>query len=392
MAQYIQGHKYITIHHTVTAPAATKADLPALARSMEGYHKTKSYAQAYKTGGEFGYYYLSYHYLFAQDGSYIQVHDTKYQRVHATDTARGNTSHNRHGTAIAVVGNMDNTKPSAALIEGIAKLCAELEKKYKISFAIRGHKETALYANSAGTIYYPEKTGVYYTACPGAFMGTSKSGVVKQIINRTNELLEEKPWYEVVTKKDIKLTNPKTAYLYNIDSGEKVKTYIVNSIVDTQYELGDYYITQYSVSKKTKLGFRKSEWEKYVVPEITEPDELEKEIERLMKEIKAVQRSYEVAMSDLEERNQDLEELKTQAIKDKRTIEDQDIAVKEKEVIIGRLEADIEWMEEQEGKLKGQIKELEKSLEAASNVSIEQMSWSEVFSGVLAKLVGKKPE
>lgn len=392
MAQYIQGHKYITIHHTVTAPAATKDDLPTIARSIENYHKTKSYAATYKTGGEFGYFYASYHYLFAQDGSYIQLHDTKYQRVHATDSARGTSSHNRHGIAIAIAGNMDNTRPSPALIEGIAKLCAKLEKQYKISFAIRGHKETALYASASGTLYYPEKTGVYYTACPGAFMGTSKSGVVKSIITKTNELLEEKPWYEAVVAKELKLYNPETAYLYNMDSKEKVKTYLPNSVVDVQFELGDYYLTQYSVTQKVKNGFSKGEWKLYDASEVSDIEKLRNEITRLTQELSAVQKGYDQLSKDLEEKNITIDQLRTQAVKDKKAYGDLEVKMAEKKVVIKRLEDDIKWMEDQEELLKDKITELEKSLETCSQVTISQLSWSEIFSGVLSKLTGKEPK
>lgn len=392
MSQYIQGHKYITIHHTVTAPAATKDDLPTIARSIENYHKTKSYAEAYKTGGEFGYFYAQYHYLFAQDGSYIQLHDTKYQRVHATDSARGTSSHNNHGISIGIVGNMDNTRPSAILLESISQLCAKLEKQYKVNFAIRGHKETALYVSASGTLYYPEKTGVYYTACPGAFMGTSKSGAIKDIINRTNQLLEEKPWYETVTEKELKLTNPEIAYLYNIDSKEKIKTYMANSVIDVKYEFGDYYLTQYSVTQKVKNGFKKGEWKIYNASEVSDLEKLRNEITRLTQELSAAQKGYDQLNKDLEEKNITIDQLRAQAIKDKKSYEDLELQMSEKKVIIKRLESDVKWMEDQEKELKGEIEELEKSLETCSQVAIPQMSWSEIFSGVLSKLTGKEPE
>jgi hypothetical protein len=405
MAQYIQSHKYITVHHTVTAAATTKANLPALAASMENHHKTKSWAEAYKTGGEFGYSYLSYHYLFAQDGSYIQVHDTKYQRVHATDTVRGAASHNRHGIAIAIVGNMSVTPPSAALIHGIAKLCAELEKHYGVNFAIRAHKETAVRIVGS-TVYYPERTGVYYTECAGNHMGVSSSGVIRTIINKTNELLQEKPWYETVTKQDRKLTNDNMAYLYNIDTQEKLKTFMPNSVIETAYVLGDYYITQFSVTNKTKYGFKKGEWKDYVIPPSVPPTPeedpvkvleervkfLEKEITRLEKERKAAEGSYKNAVETIEQKNIEISDINSTNKNLREQIKDLEIVIIEKDTLMKRLESDIEWCDEQMEKLREEIKELEKSLENCSSKTIQEMEWSEIFSGVLAKLTGKKPE
>ena len=386
MAKYIQGYKYITIHHTVTTPTATKADLPALARSIETYHKTKSYAETYKTGGEFGYYYIQYHYLFAQDGSYIQVQDTKYQRVHATDTARGESSHNLHGIALATVGNMSTTAPSAALKEGQAQLCAALEKKYGVSFAIRGHKETAVYVKD-GVVYYPEKTGVYYTSCPGNYMGTSKSGAIKEIIDRTNAILTQKPWYETVVPKKIRLTNPATSYLYAIDTQEKIKEYAPNSVIGTDYTWQDYYLTEFSVSNKIKNGFKMSEWKEYV-PE----DNLEtckQEVQLLQAELAALQTSYEALLLDLTEKNETIDELNTEIKRLNGQIKALEIQVSEKDIIIRRLEEDIKFCEEQEIEYKKQIKQLEDDLAACSTRTIVEMEWSEILAGVLAKLRAK---
>lgn len=381
--QYIQSHKYITLHHTVTSPAYTKADLPTLAKSMEAFHKTKSWAEDYKTGGEFGYSYLSYHYLFALDGSYIQIHDTKYMRIHATDSARRVNSHNLHGIAIAVVGNLDNTVPSQALINGIAALCAELEKKYKISFAIRGHKETAVYVNSAGTVFYPEKTGVFYTSCPGAYMGTSNSGVVKQIIDKTNELLTTKPWYETVTQKVVQLTNDKVAYLYNIDTGEKIKEYPAKSVVGTDYILGDYYITNYSVVNKTKNGFKNGEWKEYVPGDNLE--DCKKEVERLNAELSALNKSYVLLLTNLEEKNTQLDDLSMEKVTLKKDLETANLEVSQKGIIIDRQEADIKWLEEQIEILKREKKKLQEDLAGCSSLAIESLTWAEIFSGILAK-------
>lgn len=387
MARYIQGYKYITIHHTVTSPAKTKADLPALAKSIEAYHKTKSYAEIYKTGGEFGYYYAQYHYLFAQDGSYIQLHDTKYQRVHATDSARGDTSHNLHGIALAIAGNMDTTAPSAALQEGLSKLSAELERKYKVSFAIRGHKETAVYVKD-GVVYYPEKTGVYYTACPGAYMGTSKAGVIKNIIARTNELLVTKPWYEVATPKKIRLTNPKTAYLYAIDTQEKVKEYPANSVIGTDYIWEDYYITEFSINNKIKNGFKKAEWQEYLPEENLETCKLE--VQMLQGELAALKTSYDALSVALEEKNNLIDESNFEITRLKDSVKKLEFQIVDKDIVIKRLNEDIAFCDDQELDYKAQIQQLKTELEKCASQGIVNTPWPEIFSGILAKLKGTK--
>lgn len=405
MAQYIQSHKFITIHHAVTASAQTKSDLAPIAASIERQHSQKSWAQTFKTGGEFGYSYAPYHYLFALDGSYIQLHDTKYQRVHATDSARGTMSHNRHGIAISVAANLSVTVPSDKLINGIARLCADLEKQYRVSFAIRAHKETALGVIN-GVLYYPERTGVFYTQCAGNHMGTSQSGLIRTIINKTNEMLKEKPWYETVTKQDKKLVNDQIAYLYNIDTQEKIKTYMPNSVIETAYVLGDYYITQFSVTNKTKNGFKKSEWKDYIVPPpVPNPPEddkeetvaermkfLEEELKRKEKEYKALEDSYAASVRTIESKNGQIENINIEMGQLRNQIKDLEIVIIEKDTIIKRLEDDVKWCDDQIDNHKEEIEKLEKSLENCSKKTIVEMEWSEIFSGVLAKLTSKKPE
>jgi DNA repair exonuclease SbcCD ATPase subunit len=192
--------------------------------------------------------------------------------------------------------------------------------------------------------------------------------------------------------KELKLYNPETAYLYNMDSKEKVKTYLPNSVVDVQFELGDYYLTQYSVTQKVKNGFNKGEWKLYDASEVSDIEKLRNEITRLTQELSAVQKGYDQLSKDLEEKNITIDQLRTQAVKDKKAYGDLEVKMAEKKVVIKRLEDDIKWMEDQEELLKDKITELEKSLETCSQVTISQLSWSEIFSGVLSKLTGKEPK
>lgn len=379
MGKYIQGYKFITIHHTVTSAAKTAADLPALARSMENYHATMPWAEEFKTGGEFGYSYIEYDYLFAMNGEYIQVQDPKYIRIHASDSARGANSHNLHGIPIAIVGNMEIDSPSQALIDGIARLCAELEKKYKVDFIIKGHKETALYADAYGNLYYPEVTGVYYTSCPGKNMGLSTSGAVKKIIDRTNAFLTEKPWYESVVKTPLKLINPKDANLYAIDSGAIVKPYPANTQIGVDYTWNGYYLTEYSVANKIKNGFKMSEWNLYM-PEPT-TTELKAEIDRLNGELKALQASYKISQDSLEDKSFEIEELNF----DMNKLKEED---KAKDAQIVSLTNDVAWQDDK-------IAELEKELAESTPILVEELPWGTIITGILKKLTGlkeKKPE
>lgn len=172
-ANIIRGHKYITIHHSAVSPGASNLSvLKQRARSYERSHKNRAVAKSWpsKTDGKYGFFWISYHYLISKNGDVLQVQNTKFQRIHATDSGRGSKSHNLHGIAICFDGNYQNEAVTQKQIEAAGKLIYDLEKKYKVSFIVRGHKQTALLA----------------TSCPGVNMGDNRSGAIHKIIKFTN--------------------------------------------------------------------------------------------------------------------------------------------------------------------------------------------------------------
>lgn len=173
-AQLLADIKFVTIHHTATGLAQNKQDLKSQANAIERYHKDKAIANSWsaKTDGEYGYYWIEYHYLIAQDGSFLQVQDTKWMRIHAGDWSKGKDSHNQHGVAICFVGNFENDIPTVDSLKSAGFIIAELERKIKKEVKVKGHKDTSIPA----------------TACPGKNLYAK----IKDIINYANnpELIE----------------------------------------------------------------------------------------------------------------------------------------------------------------------------------------------------------
>lgn len=152
-ARLLTDIKFVTIHHTATGLAQNINDLKSQANAIERYHKDKAIANSWsaKTDGEYGYYWIEYHYLIAQDGSFLQVQDTKWMRIHAGDWSKGKDSHNQHGVAICFVGNFEKDTPSEASLKTAGWLINRLEKAIKKEVYVKGHREVSLVA----------------TACPG---------------------------------------------------------------------------------------------------------------------------------------------------------------------------------------------------------------------------------
>jgi hypothetical protein len=162
--------------------------------------------------------------------------------------------------------NYENETPTDKQKEVLAQLIARFEKQYKVNVTVRGHKEVAQTA----------------TSCPGKNIGTSSSGWLKTVIARANEILTAKPWYETVVPSVMKMINDNVAYLYGIDTGEKIKEYAKGTQIGVDYTLGDYYLTAYSVEKQIKNGFKKVDWKLFVEePEV--PPVVETECERQLK-------------------------------------------------------------------------------------------------------------
>lgn len=160
--------KNIAIHHSaVNPPAMNMTELKARAKSHNNYHKTKSIGWNNTTPGEFGYPYIRYHYMIAQDGSVLQVQHEKYVLYHSGDGSTG--QFNYWGLAIMLEGNYEITKPTEAQMKSLVLLIRAIEKRYNIDPKVRGHREISA-----------------TTSCPGANIGTSKSGWLKQVIANVN--------------------------------------------------------------------------------------------------------------------------------------------------------------------------------------------------------------
>lgn len=190
-ANKLKKIKYVTIHHSVTAKAADINDLRAQAAVMERYHRQKRIAKSYpsKTNNEFGYSWIAYHYLIAQNGDSLQVQSLEWQRVHATDTRRGVKSHNLYGVSVCFVGNFDTKRPSEASLKAAGRIVREIEKKHKVNVTVLGHKHTAVFA----------------TACPGRFLDSVVKTKIVKYANKPPKT--EKPSPEADNSKTIKALN-----------------------------------------------------------------------------------------------------------------------------------------------------------------------------------------
>lgn len=165
--------KYAAIHHSSVMPgAADKAQAERRARSYDSYHASKSYA--IETNGEYGFKYVSYHYLIARNGYVLKLQHPKYVRYHATDNFRGSKSYNLWGLAILLDGNFEVETPTSAQLESAARVIANFNRANNVKLEIKGHKETSL-------------TG---TDCPGKNMGlsTQSNSNLRKIIRRASIL------------------------------------------------------------------------------------------------------------------------------------------------------------------------------------------------------------
>ena len=216
-ARLLEDIKFVTIHHTATGLAQNKQDLIAQANAIERYHREKAIANGWasRTGGEFGYFFIEYHYLVAQNGEFLQVQDTKYQRIHAGDYSKGKDSHNQHGVAICFVGNFENDIPSIDSLKTAGFLIAELEKKIKKEVRVKGHKDTSIPA----------------TACPGK----NSYAKIKDIVNYANnpELIEPEDPCQVKIREATKELD-KLCKEYKAERDEAVKTVLDRDITIQQ--------------------------------------------------------------------------------------------------------------------------------------------------------------
>lgn len=245
--------KNIAIHHSaVNPPAMNMTELKARATAHNNYHKAKSEMWNNTTPGEYGYPYIRYHYMIAQDGSVLQVQHEKYVLYHSGDGATG--QFNYWGIAIMLEGNYETAQPTDAMMKSLVLLIRDIEKRYGINPQVRGHKEISA-----------------TTSCPGVNIGTSQSGWLKNVINNVNDPSYPHPidW----TTEAIKLPQT-TEYelirdtaLFNIDTGERVKEFKKGDRLDLDYQYKNFLLTAWSFDRKIKNGFRLEDLTVYTAPQ-----------------------------------------------------------------------------------------------------------------------------
>ncbi len=138
-----QGWKYIVVHHSATSSGSVNA--------FHQFHTRQGY------GG------IAYHFVIGNghgmgDGE-VQETFRWQQQAAGTHVSVNAWDHNVFGIGICLVGNMENTLPSAAQLAALKNLISRLQKTYQIpSDNIVGHKHV-LYDDASGKMEQ--------TACPG---------------------------------------------------------------------------------------------------------------------------------------------------------------------------------------------------------------------------------
>ena len=304
--------KNITIHHSAVNPPATNLnELKARAASHNNYHKANSVAWNNTTPGEYGYNWIRYHYMIAQDGSVLQTQHEKYA-LYANGDGTGSTSFNITAVNIMFEGNYDTAKPTEAMMLAAVQLIRQIEKRYNIDPKVRVHKELS-------------STG---TACPGSNLGTSKSGWVQQLIANVNNKNYPAPtdWRTEAKKlpqKTTYITNKATA-LFEIDTGKRVSEFTKGTKIDVDYEYKDYLITAWSYERQIKNGFKKADLDVYSEPvqpppptQPIDPCKVEKElIKKLEIDIAALEKKIADYRRKLTDRENEIIDLKDKLASD----------------------------------------------------------------------------
>lgn len=109
--------KWITVHHSVFAPATTKLSdsLDVVRRIQREHVDGQNYAD------------IGYHFLIDRAGRVIEGRRLKWQGAHA-----GNSSTNRGNVGICLLGNFETEHPSPKALASLDKLVLELQTKLRI--------------------------------------------------------------------------------------------------------------------------------------------------------------------------------------------------------------------------------------------------------------------
>lgn len=175
--------KYVTIHHSeYHGRSKNRVELEERARIIELDHSDiskKPWAELYKTCKEFGFEYIAYHWLVAEDGSWLKVQDPTYERVHASDSCLGPSSHNKFGLSICLDGNLDDYDPSPEQIYAAAMIIRDWQCHYNVKLGVAGHREQQRHCEDSSKV----------KSCPGEKMGvsTDPESNLSRIIQIANE-------------------------------------------------------------------------------------------------------------------------------------------------------------------------------------------------------------
>ena len=302
----IRGNpRNISIHHSAVQPPATNMTmLKQRAAAHNNYHRANSEAWNNTTPGEYGYRWLRYHYMIAQDGSVLQTQHHKYALYANTDGV-GVNSFNYNAINIMFEGNYQIASPTEPMMLAAVKLIREIQKQYNINPMVRGHKELSSQP----------------TACPGSKLGTSKSGWIQQLIANVNDKNYPAPvdWRTDAVRlpdKTTYQTNKDTA-LFEIDTGKRVSEFKKGTKIDIEYEYKGYLITGWSYDRKIKNGFKQADLDRYVPapPTPVDPCATErKQIEALEKEIASYKNIEDGLLREIEDLKEEGKIMKAQYI------------------------------------------------------------------------------
>ena len=279
----------VSIHHSAVSPPVTNlSGLKSRANAHNNFHKANSQRWRNTTPGEYGYRYIRYHYMIAQNGDVLQTQDEKYA-LYANGDGTGINSFNKTAVNIMFEGNYQTAKPTEQMMLAAVKLIRSIEKKYNINPRVRGHKELS-------------STG---TACPGNNLGDSKSGWIKQLIANVNNPNYPGKWTDEV----VKLPEPTTyiankdTHLFEIDTGNQMANFKRGQEITVAYSYRDWLITEFSFSKEIKNGFRMQDWD------IKKSDNCDEVINTLQEKINGLELITEAQRGELERLNKEIEDL-----------------------------------------------------------------------------------
>jgi hypothetical protein len=155
----------VVIHHSaVEPPAKTLAELQQRARQYDNAHKNRAIANGWdtQTDGQYGYQWISYHWLVDYNGNVLQVQDPHYVRFHCS-----NYSLNLTSVAICFDANSEYTWPEDVVIDAIARIIISIDQLAGKHVNIAYH----------GAVASPG----YGTSCPGKWLRTRMNDIINKV-------------------------------------------------------------------------------------------------------------------------------------------------------------------------------------------------------------------